>query len=826
MEHTVSQWMQHVKNASPRSSKLLQSLQSKRFIQNPDASQNNLTASEIEKIDNITRRIKDSKQTMTRSEKQHRIQQIRNSLQGMSVLGNSPIPRNTNVAPSGSRNANAPLSVIGNANLVNGGPRNGNVAPGGPRNANVAPGGPQNTNVAPGGPRNGNVAPGGPKNGNVAPGGPRNGNVAPGGPMNGNVAPGGPQNGNVTLSVTGNSIAVSTSPRNANVDPTGSRNTTQHPFAPIHEPAIMEGVCGIINNSNTCFMISAIHFLFRIDTFVALLDSFPSLDDIEAIVRDESSIAPLQMKKDTINREMVNLKESMNKNVKDDSLLDRYIELEDELQKTFNELNAITTCNKEDFNTGKILLKIFKNILIEYRKRVLSKESLDLHTLLYDDGRKQIPYDEKLFELVIADSTYGEQIDSSDFIQRVLEKIFCINPFSDNLIQSLVISIIKTLTCENGKEHKEIGNFPGFPKVSPKSDTEYTFQKLLEQGLTDNDQVQNEFCGTPISKGARKEKMRLQQLLNTTYKLDLKGKANETKKEKEQRIQENDVKQKERRKITKQIDEINASIVGKVATSKMEISLHPKNKYVIFDIAQFEKGEADSIIKRNIVDFTLTLQNKGYRPKAVILHTGKVTGGHYRIFIFENGKFAYEINDDKVKTKNEEEVHKDMVKNATSILFEQIQADSGKSFQSMNGNVHSSEGSAKGNVKGNLQKNLQGSVQVNAKKNVKGATSLTRSNKVANTKANKIPTQLEGAHAHIVQSAAKLKEQKQTLRSLATQLAEYKGDKTGKTFLLKKTIALKKQVQVSENMLKKEIHLFKAQRKKLRGVTQKKKIDA
>jgi len=428
------------------------------------------------------------------------------------------------------------------------------------------------------------------------------------------------------------------------------------------------GVCRMVNSDgSSCFINSAIHFLFRIDTFIKLLDSLDEatikslkiidtqeIDNNIKIKEGERDIFYNKVKKYMIEHKLdiqnniLNPDFDFNKIMTDKEFED-YQTLNDEILALENKKQHY--CNDKDFENAKILLIIFKNILTEYRKKIINnsnnKTILDLKNLYYEGTR----YNVKLRRIIFPLQFLNASNDADEFVTQVNSKILCLsdNENIKNYLNSIKMTDTYSTICENGTNIVNGTNNSYFIKVIPPENDPITMQELFEKEKVEkSDGIFNK-CGD-ISIEDTKKIFIYNKLIDTNFMEELKS----------QRF-------KNWQNIDKEIGVIQKS--GKFTSKKRNITFDEHNKYIIITV-QYMKADLTAKINKNITNFNLEINNVHFTPKAFLLKYGLQNGGHYTALLKVNDKYILANDSQTLLTFNNFPQYNGLNSQVTCILYE------------------------------------------------------------------------------------------------------------------------------------------------------------
>lgn len=262
----------------------------------------------------------------------------------------------------------------------------------------------------------------------------------------------------------------------------------------------LEGFCGLLRTLNTCYFISAIQLLFRIDTLILLLAHLKTPDSAKVL---NTNYNQREYKTDLEKlSKLKNKSEDLRLNIVNDIDIDKsYIErikIDQDIEKLQSKLNNIfdTRCVnnnidplKWDINYGKFVLE---NLIEIYNKYDSNRgSSLCLNSTIYEGNSIFNNLIEIAFNLDTPPSMrsdVGTQNDTGEFISNLLRKLSCVdNELVINFIKSIQYQIHSTYKCiVSGEESDPAVSLDCLLQIKFESrmiipgKLEYTFQELID----------------------------------------------------------------------------------------------------------------------------------------------------------------------------------------------------------------------------------------------------------------------------------------------------------------------------------------------------------
>jgi hypothetical protein len=418
----------------------------------------------------------------------------------------------------------------------------------------------------------------------------------------------------------------------------------------------LDGFCGLKRTSNTCYFISAIQLLFRIDTLISLLDHLKTSHSAKVL---NTNYNQREYKTDLEKlSKLKNKSEDLRLNIVNDIDIDnKYIErikIDQDIEKLQSKLNNIfdTRCAnnnidplKWDINYGKFVLE---NLIEIYNKYDSNRgSSLSLNSTIYEGNSIFNNLIEIAFNLDTPPSMrshVGIQNDTGEFISNLLRKLSCVdNELVINFIKSIQYQIHSTYKCiVSGEESDPAVSLDCLLQIKFESrmiipdKLEYTFQELIdlyqipETDILDGSQ---DFCN-PRSKEDYIAKVKL---LNELAKIT---------KENEGPL---------RKPFEDQKDAINAKYTNKANNKKLKILIPDELEYLILSVTRQDYTRT-AFHPYKIIDNKFEINGASFILKAVTIHDGGVSGGHYVCAICDdNGIPTTLINDSSVSPASPED---------------------------------------------------------------------------------------------------------------------------------------------------------------------------
>ena len=430
-------------------------------------------------------------------------------------------------------------------------------------------------------------------------------------------------------------------------------------FYPSQIPILrLEGVCGLIRTGNTCYFISAIQLLFRIDTLISLLDHLKTSDNAKVLETnfnqreyktDLEQLENLKKKQKEINLNIVN-------DIDIDNSYNKDIQISKEVDDLQSKLNVIfdTRCAnnnddplKWDTYYGKFVLE---NLVVIYNNYKLKFGSaLSLNSTIYEgnsifNNLIEIAFNLDIKSSGIAPSSVGTQNDTGEFITNLFRKLSCVdNKYVINFIKSIQYQIHSTFKCIlSGKESDPAISLDCLLQIKFESrmiipgKEEYTFQELIDlYQIPETDILPGaqEFC----NKFSKEDYIAKLKLSNTLQKMTYSTVS-------------------ERKPFQDLIDAINAKYTNKANSKKLKILIPDELEYLILSVTR--QATTTTFHPFKITDSKFQIDGVDFILKAVTIHDGGVGCGHYVCAIYDDdGNPKTLINDSTVSPASPEDYY-------------------------------------------------------------------------------------------------------------------------------------------------------------------------
>jgi hypothetical protein len=447
-------------------------------------------------------------------------------------------------------------------------------------------------------------------------------------------------------------------------------------FNPSHISILrLEEFCGLNNPSSVCYFNSAIQLLFRIDTLISLLAHLKTLNSAKVLNTNYN-----QREYKTDLEQLSKLKIELEKlkiNIVNDIDIDKsYVErikIDQDIEKLQSKLNIIFDINckndnynplKWDINYGKFVLENLVEIYNNYKSNIGS--SLSLNSTTYEGNSIFNNLIEIAFNLdTTSRSSISDQQDTGEFISNLFRKLSCVdNELVINFMKSIQYQIHSTYKCiVSGKESDPSISLDCLLQIKFEKSMiipgklAYTFQELIELYQTPEIEILNgiqDFCN-PISKEDYIAKVKLSNIL------DEEARTSTEKRQKFRDTQISEIAQhyKEsmvtRKPFQDQIDTINAKYTNKANNKKLKILIPDELEYLILSVTRQDYTRT-AFHPYQIIDNKFEIDGANFILKAVIIHNGGISGGHYVCAICDdNGIPTTLISDSSVSQASPED---------------------------------------------------------------------------------------------------------------------------------------------------------------------------
>lgn len=432
----------------------------------------------------------------------------------------------------------------------------------------------------------------------------------------------------------------------------------------------LEGFCGLVRSSMTCYFISSIQLLFKIDTLVSLLNylNIPeNVSKLELNFNKQKYETYLENLKEWKIRENSLRLDIVNNNGDLDELYSDIINIKRDIDDLQSRVNIIfdTRCAETDTDYGKLILENFIKIYNEYKSNINGQ--ISLNSIQHKGASIFTNLINIAFNLDIASSgrrlaNIGDQNDTGEFIANLFRKLSCVdNEYVYNFIKSIQYNISSTFTCITTKvKSYPIINLDCLLQIKFESrmikpgKLEYSFQELIDLYQSPENDILDgiqEVCN-PMSKEDYIRKIKLlselskipgahQSLLRKPYNDELylinnkyKNKANF---------------KKLKINIPDELEYLIISITRQNAIGRIKPS-----DIALWNTPEWKKIPVIDGVKIKFHPYSITtnhfnIDDSKFLLKAVTIHSGGVTGGHYVCAICDdNGNPTTLIDDSSV----------------------------------------------------------------------------------------------------------------------------------------------------------------------------------
>jgi hypothetical protein len=436
-------------------------------------------------------------------------------------------------------------------------------------------------------------------------------------------------------------------------------------FNPSQIPILrLEGFCGLNNPSNVCYLNSALQLLFRIDSFISLFNYIKTPSDAKVLKNNfyKNIYVADNDRLDQLKVEYEGLKLNIIEDVDIDNSYIKMKKINQDIETIQSKLNTIfdNRCRNDDFSEskrdnyyGKKVLENLIKIYNSYKSKLRpSNNSLFLDTKIYQN------LIDVAFNINIAKdgreyNTTGNQNDTGEFISNLFRKLSCVdNELVINFIKSIQYQIHSTFECiVSSKESEPNISLDCLLQIKFESrmvipgKLEYTFQELIDLYQIPETEILGilEFCNQ-FSKEDYIEKVKLSDKLDKQSRRSSEKRKilNET--QKEQHDKESIA---ERKPDQDRINEINDKYKNIANNKKLKIIIPDELEYLILSVTR--QATITEFHPYKITDNKFEIDGASFILKAVTIHSGGITGGHYVCAICDdNGIPTTLINDSRV----------------------------------------------------------------------------------------------------------------------------------------------------------------------------------
>jgi hypothetical protein len=454
-------------------------------------------------------------------------------------------------------------------------------------------------------------------------------------------------------------------------------------FFPLETPILkLEGFCGLKNPSNTCYLNASLQLLFRISTLIDFLHNFESPEEINLLDYNLSyKLYKTELEKiETLKRKQKELHKNMKKKIKANkdtninSLYDIYFKILKELDSIQNSIDIFDNrCKMEDKIYAQFILNNFVIIYNNY-KITPEDKNISLQTLSYKENtifqnlidmalnkKEEMIFDHKIRikdrdtdDPYYIRNNYRIPNHSGEFIVGILRYLSCFdNELFNNFLKSITFRLHSIVLYEDNKYSQPfiVNERTIEIKLTELEKDDYTFQQIIDnyqkEELTFKELVDN---NKPISKEDSINIYKLNILLEQTKDVTT------------------------RKAINTQIEKINFKYRIRAKSKKLRIEIPHELDYLIVSIERIDTlvrtNDPDTIAKWNSPEWKDIQVDRNFKQKlhehkittnyfiingikfiqkAVTIHSGTATGGHYVCAICNDDGIPIKlINDETV----------------------------------------------------------------------------------------------------------------------------------------------------------------------------------